>query len=110
MCLLSGTRDASGSTRWNIPIIDVMKPIKPATVATINMLLSKRSIGLIRWGTSSLGRRPTRAASANPTPSGKPTHHVATTPQNRPSTVGDSELISLGCPMVKYSTQIRAVI
>lgn len=57
----------------------------------------------------SLGRSPCRAAIATITPSGSPTHQVATKPHASASSVGDVVRINAGCPMVKYSRHTRTV-
>ena len=56
-----------------------------------------------------LGSLPARATTARGTLSRSPTHHVARIPQPIPSSVGSWVPKIGGCPIVKYSTQMRAV-
>jgi hypothetical protein len=76
----------------------------------INRYESRLPSGRKRSVAVSGGARPTRAAVARREPSGRPTHHVATTPQNKPRTVGESDWMRRTCPTVKYSTDTLAVI
>lgn len=91
------------------PSVTRAQPKVPASIASA----SSPSSSTPRRGASSCAetgaRRPARAATANATPSGRPTHQVATTPQYRATNVGSCPATS-EWPTVKYSRHTRAVI
>lgn len=73
------------------------------------MTMRSVAIGRSSDRTDRPGFDPNRAAQAKPTPSIRPTHHVAMMPHPKPRSVGSSVGKMGGWPMVKYSTQTRAV-
>jgi|GEM_PF-3855405 len=68
------------------------------------------AIGRINEPAVLFGRAPIRAMVASGIPGIAPTHQVALMPQTKPGIVGPSVGMTRGCPIVKYSTQILAVI
>lgn len=110
MCFAAGMLEANTPVSRIDPFEASMKAISPARKAPIPIMLSRIEIGLISSFVVQGRLEPSRAAQASGKPNIKPTHHVATIPQPKPSNVGDSVLKIGGWPMVKYSTQIRAVI
>ena len=102
-CFSAGTRLAVEPVNRTQPFEAATYPARPAITA-LTAEHAARSERAERFG-----QLPMRDAHASGTPSSTPTHHVAITPQPRPSSVGSSVSNTGGCPIVKYSTQIRAV-
>ena len=73
------------------------------------MTSRRETTGRVRDHALRFVRRPARAATASGMPSSRPTHQVAMMPHPIPSIVGDTAENTGGWPMVKYSTQTRAV-
>src|SRR5215469_3094906 len=91
-CFSGGIIEANGSRRTTTPFFARTNPTSPATAARIAITPSNTRIGRIREAADRLGRLPVLAAIATEMPTNAPTHHVAITPQPRPSNVGESVL------------------
>ena len=109
MCRSSGTRLASGSTKTKTPLLAKAYPTKPEIADALAMQANRIAMARTRERAVRRGPRPRVDATAKGTPNRKPTHQVAMTPQTSPNRVGDSVATILGWPIVKYSTQMRAV-
>lgn len=108
-CFSCGTREARWPARRTSPRAPSTYPTIPPTNARTPIRIKSPATGRMSDRAVIRCLPPMHAASANGTPMTRPAHHVAMTPHVIARTVGDSEARMRGCPIVKYSTQRRAV-
>ena len=109
-CFSGGTRSARSSTSQTIFAAAKRQPIIPATLALRPTSINIKPMGFHKSRQVNFGFEPMRAKKAAGRPRNNPTHHVASVPHPKASNVGSLVPKIGSCPMVKYSTHIRAVI